>query len=71
MSVGRGFILLLTQDVFEIGRLALPLLEVVAKDDLLSVLSVVVGWRRDDDCSKHTSQHDSTEVDHLLLYQGL
>lgn len=64
ISEGRQFPFLLTQDVFELGRLALPLLEVAAKDDLLSVLSVVVGWRRDDDCSKHTSQRDS-EVNHL------
>ena len=32
----------LTEDVFELGRLAFPLLEVTAEDDLLPVLSFEV-----------------------------
>ena len=42
---GGYYVFRLTEDVLELGRLALALLEVTAKDDLLAILSFVVEWR--------------------------
>ena len=46
---GRESVSTLTEDVFELGGLALALLEVAAEDDLLAVLSGLdFEWSRGD-----------------------
>lgn len=59
---------LLTKDVFELRRLAFPLLEIAAKDNLLSVLSFVIERSRVDSCSKHTSERKWKDVYHIDYY---
>ena len=62
----RGYhVFRLTKDVFELGGLALALLEVTAEDDLLAILSFVIEWRRDDCCGEHTNKRDWENVNHF------
>lgn len=56
----------LTEDVFELGRLAFPLLEVTAEDDLLPVLSFEVEWGGADCCGKQTNEREWEDVDHFV-----
>ena len=66
VSVSGWHLFWLTEDVFELGRLAFPLLEVTAEDDLLPVLSFVVEWGRADCCCKQTSKREWEDVDHFV-----
>ena len=55
----------LTEDVLELGRLALALLKVAAEDDWLAILPFVTEWRRDDRCGEHANKRDWENVNHF------
>ena len=64
--LGRGYLVFgLTEDVFELGRLAFALLQVAAEDDLLAVLSFAIEWRRGDSCGEHGHERDGENVNHF------
>ena len=63
--MGMSMFFGLTEDVFELGRLALALLQVAAEDYLLAVLPFVSEWRRGDCCGEHGYKRDGENVNHF------
>ena len=58
----------LTEEILELGRPALALLEVTAEDDLLAILSLVIEWCRGGHRGEYASKRHWENVDHSDWY---